>query len=67
LESEGRVSAVAVPHTADAIGDVGTIADCVPAKVGFCIRSPVEPSDSKVIDGTRPVQSDHRAARARAY
>jgi hypothetical protein len=38
LESEGRVSAVAVPHTADVIGDIGgTIADSVPAKVGFCI------------------------------
>jgi hypothetical protein len=35
--SEGRVSAVAVPHTADVIGDTGTVADCVRAKVRFCI------------------------------
>jgi hypothetical protein len=34
LESERPV---AVPHTAGAIDDIGTIADCVPAKVGFCI------------------------------
>jgi hypothetical protein len=38
-KAKGRVSAVAVPHTAEAIGDIGTIADCVPARVGFCIFS----------------------------
>ena len=31
------MSAVAVPHTADVIGDTGTIAVCVRAKVGSCI------------------------------
>lgn len=36
---ERRVGAVAVPHTEDVIGDTGTIADCVRAKVRFCIRT----------------------------
>jgi hypothetical protein len=64
--SKGRVSAVALPRTTDVIGDTGTVADCVRTNVGFCIRSPVEPGDAKVIEGTQPIQSDHRAARARA-
>src|SRR5262245_16820788 len=40
---KGRVSAVAVPHIADAIGYTGTVADCVPAEVRFCIRGSILP------------------------
>jgi hypothetical protein len=31
------MSAVAVPPSADVIGDTGTVGDCVRAKVRFCI------------------------------
>lgn len=37
LQSEGRVSPVAVPHRADVIGDAWTIADSDRANVRFCI------------------------------
>ena len=36
---EGCVSAIAVPHTAEVIDDTRTTANCVRAKVGFCIRA----------------------------
>jgi hypothetical protein len=32
---DDRLPAVAVPHTADVVGDAGIIADRVRAKVGF--------------------------------
>jgi hypothetical protein len=34
---DDRLPAVAVPHTADVVGDAGIIADRVRAKVGSCI------------------------------
>jgi hypothetical protein len=39
---EGRLSAVAVHHIAGAIGDTGTIADCVLVKV--CDPLPADPT-----------------------
>jgi hypothetical protein len=39
---DDRLPAVAVPHTADVVGDAGIIADHVWAKVGFCIAATMQ-------------------------
>jgi hypothetical protein len=41
------LNVVAVPHIADLIGDTGTVADCVPVKVCFCIVGSTEPAPKR--------------------